>query len=136
MRPYPTPITAAPRIPPPCAVATVVQPGVHRAANAVRLTRAGCRPISRLPEGPGALPPAGARGEGERGFMWVFTLYGFYSVVCARNQDGAATEHHLATLQGRFTELADYSIRETPDTDYRFRIIVPKARWRGQVSGY
>jgi hypothetical protein len=88
-----------------------------------------------------APPPAGARGEGERGFMWVFTLYGFYSVVCARNQDGATTETntlmvrarvrpHLATLQGRFTELADYSIRETPDTDYRFRIIVPKARWK------
>jgi hypothetical protein len=77
--------------------------------------------------------------------MWVFTIYGFYSVICARNQDGATTEtntlmvrarvrHHLATLQGRFTELADYSIREFPDTDYRYRIIVPRARWKEVVA--
>jgi len=77
--------------------------------------------------------------------MWVFTVYGFYSVVCARNQDGTTTEtnilmvrarvrHHLDTLQGRFKELADYSIRETPDTDYRYRMIVPKARWKEVVA--
>jgi hypothetical protein len=77
--------------------------------------------------------------------MWVFTLYGFYSVVCARNQDGtkagtnklivwARVRHHLETLQGRFSELVGYSIRETPDTDYRYRIIIPKARWKEVVA--
>jgi hypothetical protein len=77
--------------------------------------------------------------------MWLFTLYGFFSVVCARDQDGAKAEtntlmvrarvrHHLETLQGRFTELGDDSIRETPDTDYRYRIVVPKARWKEVVA--
>jgi len=77
--------------------------------------------------------------------MWVFTRYGFYSVVCARSQDGARADttslmvrararNHLTTLQGRFRELADHSIRETPDTDYRYRIIVPKARWKEVVA--
>jgi len=88
---------------------------------------------------------AGASGEGERKFMWVFTVYGFYSVVCAPSQDGARAEtntlmvrarvrHHLETLQSRFSNLADCSIRETPDTDYRYRIVVPKARWKEVVA--
>jgi hypothetical protein len=42
----------------------------------------------------------------------------------------ACVRHRLETLHGRLTEVADYSIRETPDTDYRCRIIVPKARWQ------
>ncbi len=76
--------------------------------------------------------------------MWIFTRYGFYSVVCARNQDSARPDtdtlmvrarvrHHLEKLQNRFAALAGCSIRETPDTDYRYRIIVPKACWRDVV---
>ena len=73
--------------------------------------------------------------------MWVFTRYGFYSVVCARGKDGAGLDtntlmvrarvrHHLERLQGRFASLAGYSIHESPKTDYRYRIIVPKACWK------
>lgn len=87
---------------------------------------------------------AGAPGKREREFMWIFTRYGFYSVVCARNQDSARPDtdtlmvrarvrHHLEKLQNRFAALAGCSIRETPDTDYRYRIIVPKACWRDVV---
>jgi hypothetical protein len=75
--------------------------------------------------------------------MWLLTLYGFYSVVCAaepgRRQSG--DEHidgpGLRTPSHRDTPgpvCGAGSIRETPDTDYRYRIIVPKACWKEVVS--
>jgi len=74
--------------------------------------------------------------------MWLFTQYGFYSVVCARDLLGdptrvdpntfmvrARSRRHLELLQTRFPQLASAAIDETTDTDYRFRIVVPKPVW-------
>ena len=74
--------------------------------------------------------------------MWLFTKYGFYSSVCARQGDGspgqpvdanqlmirARVRGHLEALQARFPEeLAAINITETPTTDYRYRMFVDKA---------
>ena len=74
--------------------------------------------------------------------MWLFTQYGFYSVVCAHDLQGdptrvdpntfmvrARSRRHLELLQKRFPQLASFGIGETTDTDYRFRIVVPKPVW-------
>jgi len=74
--------------------------------------------------------------------MWLFTQYGFYSVVCARDLEGdgsrfdpehfmvrARSRRHLELLQERFPELASLPIGDTANTDYRFRIVVPKTTW-------
>ena len=76
--------------------------------------------------------------------MWLFTKYGFYSVVCARQDDGgygqpidedrlmvrARLRQHLETLQTRFPAvLGDAEILAFPGSDYAFRIFVPKAAW-------
>ena len=72
--------------------------------------------------------------------MWIFTRYGFYSVVCAQSKDGAGLDtntlmvrarvrHHLERLQSRFVSLAGHSIHASADADYRYRIIVPKTCW-------
>jgi hypothetical protein len=76
--------------------------------------------------------------------MWIFTKYGFYSVVCARQGDGehgqpvdpdrlmvrARTRPHLAALRRRFPELLGAcDIREYPGVDYAFRLFVPKPIW-------
>jgi len=74
--------------------------------------------------------------------MWLFTQYGFYSVVCARDLQGnpsrvdpntlmvrARSRRHIESLQKRFPQLASLPIGDTPNTDYRFRIVVPKPVW-------
>jgi len=75
--------------------------------------------------------------------MWIATIYGFFSVVCARTKDGAGKEidtdtlmirarrrEHLDTLIRRFPEfLGAIEILETHHTDYRWRIICPKSVW-------
>ncbi|MFM8791538.1 MAG: hypothetical protein ACKOFX_03505 [Solirubrobacterales bacterium] len=71
--------------------------------------------------------------------MWLFTQYGFYSVVCARDLQGdparvdpntlmvrARCRRHLESLQKRFPQLAELAIDDTPNLDYRFRIVVAK----------
>lgn len=75
--------------------------------------------------------------------MWIFTRYGFYSVVSAR-QGGlrhgptdpsqlvvrARRREHLEALQARFPdELSALPIADTTDTDYAHRIVVPKPAW-------
>jgi hypothetical protein len=67
--------------------------------------------------------------------MWLFTRYGFYSAVCARQGDGrkgrpvdpdrimvrARLRSHLEALRNRFPDLlADCEILETADTDYYY----------------
>lgn len=60
--------------------------------------------------------------------MWLFTKYGFFSVVCAHNDDDnmmirARCKRHLTALMKRFQQ-ASQPIVETLDTDYQFRIFV------------
>jgi len=76
--------------------------------------------------------------------MWIFTQYGFFSVVCAREGDGsqgnAVDEHrvmvrarlrgHLESLALRFpADLGGIEIIETAGTDYRYRLFADKAVW-------
>lgn len=76
--------------------------------------------------------------------MWLFTKYGFYSVVCARQGSGghaqpvdpqrmmirARLRQHLAALQQHFPDLVgDVPIEEFSGTDYAYRMFVPKTTW-------
>jgi hypothetical protein len=77
--------------------------------------------------------------------MWLFTKYGFFSVVCARRGKGesvkldqkllmvrARDRDHIEGLKRRFSrELGSYGIKESPSNDYRFRIFVPRKVWLG-----
>ena len=82
--------------------------------------------------------------------MWIFTKYGFYSAVCARQGDGghnqpvdpnrimvrARVRKHLDALKDRFSGLlADSEIMEFPGTDYAFRIFVDKPVWSRVLVG-
>lgn len=81
--------------------------------------------------------------------MWLFTRYGFYSVVCARQGDGghgqpidrnrfmvrARVRAHLEALQERFPErLRDCEIHESRKTDYAYRMFVSKPAWGDVLS--
>lgn len=74
--------------------------------------------------------------------MWMFTQYGFYSVVCGLDLAGhshgidpetlmvrARDRRHLESLQKRFAQLSSIPIVDTLQTDYRFRMVVPKQVW-------
>lgn len=71
--------------------------------------------------------------------MWLFTKYGFFSVVCAginpnsKKADWrwmmvrARSRKHLVNLQNRFKkQLGRYHITANAGTDYRFRMFVSK----------
>jgi hypothetical protein len=78
--------------------------------------------------------------------MWIFTRYGFVSVACAKKHDGSVDEDtvmvrararkHLENLQERFPDsvFGKAEILAGAGTDYKFRIIVPKAEWASIVS--
>ncbi|HEV2134254.1 MAG TPA: hypothetical protein VGR47_08315 [Terracidiphilus sp.] len=71
--------------------------------------------------------------------MWIFSIYGFYSIACATNTDGtldpavvmvrARCKDHLQNLQKRCPELASSKILSPPNRDYGYRLIIPKAIW-------
>lgn len=76
--------------------------------------------------------------------MWLFTKYGFYSVVCARQDKSdlrsevdptvmmirARSAEHLEALRTRFaSELGDKGIVENAGTDYRYRMLVSHSAW-------
>jgi len=82
--------------------------------------------------------------------MWLFTRYGFFSVVCARQGDGrhdrpldrdrlmvrARLRAHLEALRERFANLlADCEICEFVGTDYAYRLFVDKPAWAEVVVG-
>ncbi len=82
--------------------------------------------------------------------MWLFTKYGFFSVVCARQGDGkhgrpvdpsqmmvrARVRDHLDSLKARFPELlGGCDIKEYAGTDYAYRIFVDKSVWSEVVVG-
>jgi len=71
--------------------------------------------------------------------MWLFTRYGFFSVSCPdwdrdKLQVRARCKRHLAELQNRFPHLVPFPIRESPNNDYRYRMIVPNDVWVETVS--
>ena len=81
--------------------------------------------------------------------MWVFTKYGFFSAVCARQGDGgygqppdpdrimvrARDRDHLERLAAACPEqLGGLAITETADTDYRYRIFVGKPQWKQTMA--
>ena len=71
--------------------------------------------------------------------MWIFTRYGFYSVACGSKPDGSLDGQsvmvrarcigHLRSMQKRFPGLAVGKILESPDRDYRYRLVISKACW-------
>ena len=82
--------------------------------------------------------------------MWLFTKYGFYSAVCARQGDGkhgqpvdpnrimvrARLRTHLEALKHRFPEvLGGCDIKEFVGTDYAYRIFVDKSSWSQVLVG-
>lgn len=79
--------------------------------------------------------------------MWIFTTYGFFSVVCLNNRplDGsplrgrlsvdkdrvavrARVRSHLESLLKDYPDL-NVEILDTPGRDYACRIVVPKGVW-------
>ena len=76
--------------------------------------------------------------------MWIFTKYGFFSVVCARKGNGshgqpvdsdrsmvrARVRGHLEALKKRFPDfLGNCEIQESTGTDYAYRLFVQKSAW-------
>ena len=76
--------------------------------------------------------------------MWLFTKYGFYSAICARQGDGrhnqpvdptkimvrARLRTHLTALKERFPDLlGNCEIRESPAADYAYRLFAEKPVW-------
>jgi hypothetical protein len=71
--------------------------------------------------------------------MWIFSIYGFYSIACASKPDGsldretvmvrARRKDHLQNLQARFPALACSEIIFPPNRDYGYRLIAPKSVW-------
>ncbi len=81
--------------------------------------------------------------------MWIFTKYGFYSAVCARQGGGehgqpidpgrimvrARLRGHLEALVAKFPEqLGQCEIMAFPGTDYAYRVFVPKADWANVLA--
>lgn len=78
--------------------------------------------------------------------MWIFTRYGFFSIACANGEGGAVDENavmvrarsreHLEGLRERFsnTPIAAAPILSDAGTDYKFRVIIPKAEWASILS--
>jgi len=76
--------------------------------------------------------------------VWLFTKYGFFSAVCARQGEGCRLspvdrskiairsryKQHLESLKTRFADLiGDAEIRAFPNSDYEYRIFVSKPSW-------
>ncbi len=81
--------------------------------------------------------------------MWIFTRYGFFSAVCARQGDGgrhqpvdpervmvrARARGHLEALRERFPDLLGASeVLASAGTDYAFRLFATKAAWRETLA--
>ena len=81
--------------------------------------------------------------------MWIFTRYGFFSAVSARQRDGkydqaidpdrimvrARVRGHLEALKERFpVQLGRCDIHDFIGTDYAFRIFVDKGVWSRVLS--
>ena len=82
--------------------------------------------------------------------MWIFTKYGFFSAVCARQGSGkqgqpvdadrimvrGRVRSHLEALKKRFPDLlGEYDIQDAAGTDYAYRLFIQKSAWMQVVSG-
>ena len=82
--------------------------------------------------------------------MWIFTKYGFYSAVCARQGKGthdqqvdpnrimvrARLKSHLEGLMQRFPQLlSECNIKVFAGTDYAYRLFLPKSVWTQVLAG-
>ena len=82
--------------------------------------------------------------------MWVFTKYGFFSAVCARQGEGghrqsidpdrimvrARVRSHLEAIKERFSDLlASCDIKEFVGTDYAYRLFMDKPVWSQVLVG-
>lgn len=70
--------------------------------------------------------------------MWLFTIYGFFSVVVKGNTVyvRARNKRHLINLKKRFRVwIGAVSIQEDVGTDYKWRIGVSRKTW-GVISEY
>ena len=76
--------------------------------------------------------------------MWAFTVHGLYSIVSGRFQSGpkagqidtstimvrARAKAHLANLRKAHNDLLrSHPVKSTTDTDYPFRLILPRGVW-------
>lgn len=74
--------------------------------------------------------------------MWIFTKNGFFSIVCARHNEGLSKEIdesnfmirsrskvHLKNLINEYEELKECQIVEMNHSDYKYRIFVDKNTW-------
>lgn len=76
--------------------------------------------------------------------MWIFSIYGFFSVACYRRRDGsidpgtvmvrARSIRHLRQLMKRFPVLATRKVHRWQGRDYQYRILVDKKVWAGVVG--
>jgi hypothetical protein len=80
--------------------------------------------------------------------MWLFTRYGFFSAVCARDGESSRApidpsrivvrgrrRDHLDALRSRFAEhIGDCAVIADAGTDYRYRMVVPKVAWTQLVA--
>jgi hypothetical protein len=64
--------------------------------------------------------------------MWLFTTEGFISAVAHRDEPGkllvrARRGEHLRAIFG------DITVECTPEADYRYRAVIPRAQWLAKV---
>lgn len=78
--------------------------------------------------------------------MWVFSRYGFFSAVQALQNGGrsnrpdpdrvvvrARAKRHLINLADRFGAFSPKDITRNEDSDYRYRVVLPRPVWVGIV---
>ena len=71
--------------------------------------------------------------------MWLFTIYGFYSIASARKENGAIdtdmvmirarNKQHIENLKKRFQGISNANILHSAHTDYQWRVVVSKDSW-------
>lgn len=66
--------------------------------------------------------------------MWLFTVHGFFSVVESHNDPDtllvrARLKAHLVQLKSAHPSIGSSKIQESPERDYRWRLIVARSDW-------
>ena len=62
--------------------------------------------------------------------MWLFTTEGFFSAVSDRNDEGTTIVRSVCAMMRRGCRCGRRGqVIETRDSDYRFRVGLPRAAW-------